>query len=114
MAHVAILRAQAGRAPHDRNLSDLVGELSTRSQSFRGLWASHDIRDHRTGIKSIRHPVVGDLDLSYEALDVTSERGLLLSPTPRRREPPSSDALQLLANWSTTHADAADRSATEA
>jgi MmyB-like transcription regulator ligand binding domain len=65
---VALLRTEAGRAPHDRALTDLVGQLSTRSDAFRTLWASHDVRDHRTGIKIIRHPVVGDLDLSYEAM----------------------------------------------
>jgi transcriptional regulator with XRE-family HTH domain len=63
---VALLRSEAGRAPHDRVLSDLVGELSTRSTPFRTLWASHDVREHRTGIKRIHHPVVGDLDLTYE------------------------------------------------
>ena len=32
---VAVLRAEAGRDPYDRELSDLVGELSTRSELFR-------------------------------------------------------------------------------
>ena len=39
---VAILRAGAGRDPHDRALSDLVGQLSTRSDDFRQCWAAHD------------------------------------------------------------------------
>ena len=59
-ADMAILRAEAGRSPYDRHLSDLVGELSTRSDLFRRLWGSHDVREHRTGIKSIHHPIVGD------------------------------------------------------
>src|SRR3954466_6824843 len=65
---VALLRAEAGRAPYDRRLSDLVGELSTRSEDFRVRWAAHDVRIHNTGIKQLHHPVVGDLDLPFESL----------------------------------------------
>lgn len=75
---VAVLRAEAGRNPHDRALSDLVGELSTRSESFRTLWAAHDVREHRTGLKRTTHPVVGDMDLAYEALNLSNDRDLLL------------------------------------
>jgi transcription regulator MmyB-like protein len=32
---VALLRAEAGRHPHDKALRDLVGELSTLSPAFR-------------------------------------------------------------------------------
>ena len=65
---VAILRAEAGRDPHDRDLSDLVGQLSTRSDDFRLRWAAHNVRIHSTGVKLFHHPVVGDLDLPYESL----------------------------------------------
>jgi transcriptional regulator with XRE-family HTH domain len=60
---VAHLRSEAGRNPYDRGLSDLVGELSTRSQEFRTWWAAHNVRYHRTGTKHLRHPVVGELEL---------------------------------------------------
>jgi transcriptional regulator with XRE-family HTH domain len=73
---VAILRREAGRNPYDRHLSDLVGELSTQSELFRKLWSSHDVREHRTGLKSIHHPVVGDLELTFETMELASERGL--------------------------------------
>ena len=63
-----MLRAEAGRDPSDRELSDLVGELSTRSEDFRVRWASHDVRIHNTGVKLVHHPVVGDLDLPFESL----------------------------------------------
>ena len=59
---VAILRAEAGRDPHDRRLSDLIGELSTRSDEFRARWAAHNVKFHRTGVKRFHHPIVGDLD----------------------------------------------------
>lgn len=99
---VALLRAEAGRAPHDRLLSELVGELSVRSEVFRGLWASHDVREHRFGRKSIHHPVVGDVDLTYQAMDLSSERGLQLIAYTAKPGSPSADALRVLASWAAT------------
>ncbi len=95
----AILRTEAGRVPHDRALSDLVGELATRSEDFRALWASHDVRDHRTGRKSITHPVVGDLDLDYELMDLTTDRGLTLITYTAAPGSASHDGLRLLSSW---------------
>ena len=64
-----MLRTEAGRDPHDRNLTDLVGELSaTRSEDFRTRWAAHNVRAHQTGTKRYHHPIVGDLTLTYEIL----------------------------------------------
>ena len=99
---VAILRAEAGRSPYDRHLSDLVGELSTRSDIFRKLWGSHDVREHRTGIKSVHHPVVGDLDLTFQAMDLSSDRGLQMLVFSAEPGSASHDGLQLLSNWATT------------
>jgi hypothetical protein len=104
---VAILRAEAGRSPYDRQLSDLVGELSTRSDLFRRLWGTHDVREHRTGIKSIHHPVVGDLDLTYQAMDLSSDRGLQMLVFSAEPGSASHDGLQLLANWAETQSTAA-------
>ncbi len=84
---VAILRAQAGRDPYDRNLSDLIGELSTRSEEFRTRWASHDVRIHATGTKRLHHPVVGDLDLSYESFPAPDQDQTLLDLCRRARHP---------------------------
>jgi hypothetical protein len=61
---VAHLRSEAGRNAYDRQLSDLIGELSTRNDEFRVRWAAHDVRFHRTGAKRIHHPVVGSWTLS--------------------------------------------------
>ncbi|NTW38852.1 MAG: helix-turn-helix domain-containing protein [Cellulomonadaceae bacterium] len=101
---VALLRSEAGRSPYDRELSDLVGELATRSDPFRTLWASHDVREHRTGTKAVTHPVVGDLDLSFEALDLSNDRGLQLIAFSAEPGSPTSGALRLLASWAATHA----------
>jgi hypothetical protein len=70
---VAVLRAEAGRNPYDRAPTDLIGELSTRSQEFRTRWAAHDVRFHRTGSKQLHHPVVADLDLTYEAMELPAD-----------------------------------------
>ena len=99
---VALLRAEAGRTPYDRVLSDLVGELSTRSDRFRTLWASHDVREHRTGVKRIHHPVVGDLQLSFEGMNLSSDRGLLFLAYTAEPGSSSNDGLRLLASWAAT------------
>jgi hypothetical protein len=81
---VAILRGEAGRDPYDRGLSDLIGELSTRSEPFRIRWAAHNVRLHRTGIKRLRYPVVGAIDLAYEALQLPADAGLTIPPNSAR------------------------------
>jgi transcriptional regulator with XRE-family HTH domain len=99
---VAILRSEAGRDPYDRNLSDLVGELSTRSETFRTRWAAHDVRLHQTGVKDLHHPVAGDLSLTYEMLDLRADNGLTIlvySAEPGSR---SQEALDLLGSWAAT------------
>jgi transcriptional regulator with XRE-family HTH domain len=60
-ASVAVLRAEAGRNPHDQDLTNLIGELSTQSEDFRVRWARHDVGTHDTGIKRLHHPLVGHL-----------------------------------------------------
>lgn len=99
---VAVLRAEAGRNPYDRALSDLVGELSTRSEEFRTRWAAHNVLFHRTGFKQLHHPVVGDLDLTYEALELPSDPGLTLLVYTAEPDTPTQDALNLLASWAAT------------
>ncbi len=99
---VQLLRAEAGRNPHDRNLTDLIGELCTRSDDFRTRWAAHDVRLHRTGTKSFHHPVVGDLKLGFEAMELSADTGLTLTAYAAEPGSPSADALTFLASWATT------------
>lgn len=99
---VALLSAEAGRNPYDRALSDLIGVLSTRSETFRTRWAAHNVRLHRTGVKHLHHPVVGDLTLAYESLEVTADQGLRLNAYSAEPGSPSQDALNLLASWAAT------------
>jgi transcriptional regulator with XRE-family HTH domain len=103
---VAILRAAAGRTPHDRQLSNLVGELATRSDTFRTLWASQVVREHRTGDKLLHHPIVGDLDLAFEGMEPATGKGLLLTAYTAKPGTASHDGLQMLATWAATHDEA--------
>jgi transcriptional regulator with XRE-family HTH domain len=99
---VAIMRTEAGRDPHDKGLHDLVGELSTRSDTFRRLWGAHDVRTHGSGTKRFNHPVVGELILAYEELAVTADPGLVLMIYSAEPGSPSAERLQLLASWAAT------------
>jgi transcriptional regulator with XRE-family HTH domain len=99
---VAMLRTEAGRSPHDKGLSNLIGELSTRSEHFRTWWAAHNVRFHRTGVKRFCHPVVGDLTLTFEALDLAADSGLRISAYTAEPGTPSDDALKVLASWAAT------------
>jgi len=99
---VAMLRSEAGRSPHDRALSGLIGELSTRSETFRTWWAAHNVRFHRTGVKRFHHPVVGDLTLAFEAMDLAADEGLRVSAYTAEPGSASEDALNLLASWAAT------------
>jgi transcriptional regulator with XRE-family HTH domain len=98
----AMLRAEAGRNPYDKNLTDLIGELSTRSEIFRRRWADHNVRHHRSGVKKLHHPEVGDLELDFEAMNLASDPGLTLLIYTAPPGTPSADGLRLLATWAAT------------
>ena len=98
----ALLRTLAGENPFDNGLTQLVGELSTRSETFRTLWVTHDVRLHRTGIKQFHHPVVGDLTLSYESMELTADAGLRMNAYVAEPGTASADAMRLLASWAST------------
>jgi len=99
---VAILRSEAGRNPHDRDLSDLVGELSTQSELFRTHWAAHNVRYHDTGTKRFHHPVVGDLTLTFENMELVGDPGLTMFAYTAEPGTKSEEALDLLASWTAT------------
>jgi transcriptional regulator with XRE-family HTH domain len=98
----AMLRSEAGRNPHDKKLIELIGELSTRSEHFRTRWAAHNVRFHRTGIKKLRHPAVGNLDLTFEAMEFPAHPGLTLLVYAAPDGTPTADSLRLLASWAAT------------
>ncbi|MFF5437086.1 helix-turn-helix domain-containing protein [Streptomyces achromogenes] len=98
---VCALRMDAGCHPDDPRLSALVGELSVKSEEFRRLWATHDVREKSHGVKHLHHPLVGDLALNFETFRLTdgSEQSLVTY----HAEPgsPTAESLRLLASWGT-------------
>lgn len=103
---VAHIRSLAGSNPYDKTLSDLVGELSTRSHEFRTWWAAHNVRHHRSGTKRLRHPEVGEIEISYEVLELPAD-GLTIATYSAEPGSRSQQALDLLASWVATPAPAA-------
>jgi transcriptional regulator with XRE-family HTH domain len=101
-AAVGSLRAEAGRDPYDRALTDLIGELSTRSEEFRGRWAAHDVEYYRSGVQPFHHPVAGDLILDYDALEIPADPGLTIIAYTAEPGSPARQALDLLASWTAT------------
>ncbi|MFW3168937.1 helix-turn-helix transcriptional regulator [Geodermatophilus sp. CPCC 206100] len=101
---VSQLRAEVGRSPDDRELTELIGELTTRSQPFSTLWATHNVRWHTTGTKRFHHRVVGDLSLSYEGLALAADPGQTLITFTAEPGSPSQQALTFLASWATSPA----------
>jgi hypothetical protein len=97
--NVALLRTESGRNPYDKGLADLVGELSLRSDEFRTRWASHDVRQHASGTQRFDHPLGGDLELTYEALEATADVGLAIVVYAAEPRSPSYDTLERLRSW---------------
>ncbi|MGH3189752.1 MAG: helix-turn-helix transcriptional regulator [Streptosporangiaceae bacterium] len=98
----AMLRSEAGSNPYDKQLIELIGELSTRSEDFRSRWAAHNVRFHRTGHKRIHHPIVGVLDLNFEAMEFPAHPGLTLLAYTAAEGTPTADSLRMLASWAAT------------
>jgi hypothetical protein len=103
---VVLLRTEAGRNPHDKDLTDLVGELATRSEAFRYRWGTHDVRLHRGGSKTFNHPAVGFMELAYDSMGLLAAPGLVLTAYTGEPATPSADNLALLASWAATEAAA--------
>jgi transcriptional regulator with XRE-family HTH domain len=98
----ATLRTYAGQNPHDRRLTDLIGELVTRSDTFRHRWAAHNVRHHRAGIKRINHPAVGDLELSYQAMDLPANPEWFMFAFTAEPGSPTEERLRLLGSLAVT------------
>ncbi|MFF3494641.1 helix-turn-helix transcriptional regulator [Streptomyces sp. NPDC002795] len=99
---VSILRTEAGRDPRDKQLHDLIGELSTCSDAFRTRWGAHNVRRHGSGTKEFHHHEVGDLTLTYEGMELTAEPGLSFLIYTAEPGSPSQERLQLLASLAAT------------
>lgn len=99
---VASLRSAAGRNPHDKALTDLIGELVTRSDAFRLRWSAHDVRFHRTGTKRIHHPDVGDLEFIFEGVELPDNPGWMMFAYTTAPGSPGEERLKLLGSLAAT------------
>ena len=97
-----MLRTEAGRDPYDRALTDLVGELCTRSEDFRTRWADHDVRLHSTGVKQFRHRVIGEVDLNSETRQLAAGPGLTMTLLSAPAGSAADDALRMPSSWAAT------------
>jgi transcriptional regulator with XRE-family HTH domain len=95
---VAVLRASVGPDLDDPQLTDLIGELSLKSEKFRCLWARHDVREKTHGTKRYVHPLVGELELRYESFAVAGNPGQVLVVYHAEPGSPSERALALLSS----------------
>lgn len=100
---VANLRTEIGRDPHDQSLTELIGELSAKSREFAALWAAHDVRYHDTGSKALHHRMVGDLDLSFEVMDLPADVGQSLIVYGAEPGSVTEERLRLLSIWAATN-----------
>ena len=100
---VAALRAEAGRNSHDKSLTELIGELATKSEEFRTRWGRHNVKYHRTAQKRLRSSLAGDLQLDGEAMELAGDGLVIITYT---AEPDSSaaEALRFLSSWAAQHA----------
>lgn len=110
---VAVLKAALAETPEDESIIRLVGELSSKSPAFRELWGQHDVLQYRNGTKQYRHPLVGDLDFTFESFEVRGEPGLLLAVYVVEADSPTADALTILASWDCSDLAAAAQSDVE-
>ncbi|MEU0049753.1 helix-turn-helix transcriptional regulator [Streptomyces sp. NPDC006309] len=98
---VCALRMDAGCYPDDPRLSALVGELSVKSEEFRRLWATHDVKEKSHGVKHLHHPLVGALALNFESFRLTDGSDQSLITYHAEPASPSADSLRLLSSWGT-------------
>jgi transcriptional regulator with XRE-family HTH domain len=108
----AILHRDVGRDPLNTELTALIGELSTLSSHFRQDWAHHDVHEHRTGRKTYRHPLVGDIEVTWDVFEMPGQPGLSIVTFTADEHSESAEKLALLASWAASRND--DQPAAEA
>src|SRR5215218_6688149 len=96
-----ILRSEAGRDPQDPGPTELIDELSQTSAEFRTIWSQHDVRLPAAGLHRFHHPLVGELDLAFEAAALRADPGLTLLLATAEQGSPTEAALRRLAAMTT-------------
>lgn len=99
---VGVLRTAVGRDPNNKELTGLVGELTSKSRDFAKRWAKHHVKRHSRGRKVINHPLVGTLDLEYNDFALPGNAEYSITTYTAVPGSASADGLQLLASWTST------------
>ncbi|TDU05916.1 Xre family transcriptional regulator [Streptomyces sp. 846.5] len=103
---IAQMRMHNANNPGDAQLAELVGELSVQDAQFRQWWADHHVANRGTGTKHLRHPVVGDLHLDWNAVTWAADPDLQIIVWTAEPSSPTHDVLRLLASWAADPAHA--------
>jgi transcriptional regulator with XRE-family HTH domain len=102
---VGVLRLEAVRSADDPKFTQLLGELSAKSELFRQLWANHKVVRHYGGTKSFCHPQVGLLTMSYEPFSILADENLIMNVYSAEPGSDTAEKLQILGNWLASSAD---------
>lgn len=108
-ASVESLRFEVGRDPDDRATADLVAELREQSREFDHWWVQHRVHQRSYGSKRLHHPLVGDLTVEYETLNLPGDHDTTLFIYTTEAESPSRRAMNLLASWAAPSPDVENR-----
>lgn len=92
----AMLRAQVAAQPGHPRAVELVGELAVGSTEFATLWARHDVEDTTRGRMRVNHPLVGELNLDWDAYPMPGAPGPVLIVYTAEPASPDDERLQLL------------------
>ncbi|MFE0132128.1 helix-turn-helix domain-containing protein [Streptomyces sp. NPDC059037] len=98
-AVVANLRYAVGRHPDDALLASLIGELSMKSAEFAKMWADHRVRPCTIAEHKMRHPLVGPMTVTQQALNLSDDQVLVVATAPAGSE--GRTTLRLLAQATT-------------
>ncbi|WP_020502022.1 helix-turn-helix transcriptional regulator [Sciscionella marina] len=105
------LRLAAAAQPRNQHIANLIGELMMRSPEFPAWWSEHRVQERSTGLKHLRHPVAGDLELQYEIFTSVADPGQSLVVYSAPSGSPSQERLRLLASWGSEPATTGDTAA---
>ena len=75
---VGAFRADVARAGAQDHVRTLIDELTRSSPDFARLWGENDVASRGEGVKRLRHPRLGALELEYSAFGVDGRPDLTM------------------------------------
>ncbi|ONH21883.1 helix-turn-helix domain-containing protein [Pseudofrankia asymbiotica] len=96
---LAGFRTSVGSDLDDPRFVEIVGELSLVSETFRTLWARHDVVRREGSTMTVNHPEAGPLELYREKLPIPGTSGQVLALWHAPAGSPAAEKLALLASY---------------